>query len=75
MGANGSVLVEHRAELGAQAVASFQRVLAMFELDPDSVLRMMKCILTEATAAEWSLAEYLEAEQHKYVLCAAADND
>ena len=68
MGASGSVPEERKAELGGKGVAAFRRAVQLFELDPEGLLVMMNCIITEATAGEQTLAEYLAAEEHKCVL-------
>jgi hypothetical protein len=63
MGAVGSIPEDRKAELGGSAVLAFRRAAEMFEIDPEGVLIMMRCILTETDAAGQTLAQYLTAEQ------------
>eukprot|EP00750_Incisomonas_marina_P011051 INCI16334.1.p1 GENE.INCI16334.1~~INCI16334.1.p1 ORF type:complete len:1994 (+),score=433.30 INCI16334.1:160-6141(+) len=63
MGATGSVPADRKAEVGGAAVAAFHRAVEMFELDPEGMIVMMNCILTETTSGKMSLADYYEAEK------------
>lgn len=63
MGATGSVPDDRKAELGGAAIAAFHRAVEIFELDPEGMVVMMNCILTETTSGKMSLAHYYEAEK------------
>jgi len=66
MGVSGSVPEERKDELGASAISAFHRAVEMFEVDPEGVLVMMKCILSEMESQGLDLAQYIAAENSRF---------
>ena len=63
MGATGSIPEDRKAVLGGKVTSAFRRAVEMFELDPEGMLIMMKCIITETEDTSQTLALYLKAEE------------